>query len=95
METEAQAGQPRSCGLIPSRAVMFFSSLKHPDWLLGPPNSLFQGYWGGCFFGVEWLVREDDRSPLYSAIMAWTESLLLFVFFLIPYLFVFLADHSH
>ena len=79
METEAQAGQPMNCSLIPSTVMTFLSSLKHPDRPSGPPSSLFWGYWGGFFWGVKWLVCEADRSPLYSAFMVWTETLLLFV----------------
>lgn len=60
MEIKAQAGQLKSSGLIPRRAVTFFPSLKHPDWLLYPPSSLFWGYWGGFSFGVKWLVCEAD-----------------------------------
>jgi len=43
-----------------------FSTLKHPDWLWGPPSLLF------CeqqvpFPWVKWPGHEDDHSPLYSA----------------------------
>ena len=37
----------------PDRGVKFFSSRKHPNRLWGPPNVLFNGYWG-YFLGARW-----------------------------------------
>jgi hypothetical protein len=44
-----------------------FSSPRHPDWLWGPPNLLFNGYWGALSPGVKRLGRKADHSPPTSA----------------------------
>jgi hypothetical protein len=40
------AGVAMMWGLDPIRGKRFISSLEHPDLLWGPPNVLFNGYWG-------------------------------------------------
>jgi hypothetical protein len=43
------------------------SSPHHPDWLLGPPNLLSNGYWGLYPPGVKQLGHEADHSTPATA----------------------------
>jgi hypothetical protein len=43
------------------RGKGFFSSPQRPDWLLGPPSLISNGY-GFLYAGVKWLGREADHS---------------------------------
>jgi hypothetical protein len=53
-------------GLCPGRKKRVFSSPKHPDYLWGPLNPLFNGYWGSLL-GAKWPWSEVNYSLASSA----------------------------
>jgi hypothetical protein len=50
----------------PGRGKTFFPFPRYPDWLWGPHNLLFSGYWGSLQV-VKWLGHEVDHSSPSNA----------------------------
>jgi len=49
-------------GFNPGKNKRLSSFSKCPDWLWGPPNLLFNGYWGSFMVGKQ-LGCEVEHSP--------------------------------